>query len=63
MQPLKLRLIEAGCFVSILGAVLTFLRSYSLAYLGLLIVGIVVLVVGILWPKPKAAEPPRKDME
>ncbi len=63
MQPLKLRLIEAGCFVSILGAVLTFLRSYALAYLGLLIVGIVVLVVGILWPKPKAAEAPPKETE
>ncbi len=63
MQPLKLRLIEAGCFVSILGAVLTFLRSYSLAYLALLIVGIVVLVVGLLWPKPKAAESPRKEAE
>ncbi len=42
---------------------MTFLRSYSLVYLGLLIVGIVVLVVGILWPKPKAAEPPQKEAE
>ncbi len=63
MQPLKLRLIEAGGFVSILGAVLFVLRSYSLAYLGLLIVGIVVLVVGLLWPKPKAAQPPPKEMD
>ncbi len=59
MQPLKLRLIEAGGFVSILGAVLFALRSYSLAYLGLLIVGVVVLVVGLLWPK--AAQPPPKE--
>ena len=63
MQPLKLRLIEAGCFVSILGAVLTFLRSYSLVYLGLLIVGIIVLVIGLVWPKPKVAEAPRKEAE
>ncbi len=63
MQPLKLRLIEAGGFVSILGAVLFVVRSNSLAYLGLLIVGIVVLVVGLLWPKPKPREPPRQDTE
>ena len=63
MQPLKLRLIEAGCFVSILGAVLTFLRSYSLVYLGLHIVGIVVLVVGLLWPKPTVLEPREKEAE
>lgn len=65
LLELRLRLIMAGCIVSILGAVLTFLRSYSLAYLGLLIVGIVVLVVGLLWPKPKpkVADAPRNEGE
>lgn len=63
LQSLKLRLIEAGCFVSIIGAVLFVARSSSLAYLGLLIVGLVVLVVGLLWPKAKAAQPPQKEME
>ncbi len=63
MQPLKLRLIEAGGFVSVLGSVLFGVRSSSPAYLGLLIVGVVVLVVGLLWPKSKAAKPPPKEME
>ena len=63
MQPLKLRLIEAGSFVSILGAVLFVARGYSMPFLGVLVLGMVVLVVGLLWPKPKAAEPPRKEME
>ncbi len=63
LSELRLRLILAGCFVSILGAVLSVVRNYSLPYLGLLIVGIVVLVVGLLWPKPKAAEPPRNEGE
>ncbi len=65
VQPLKLRLIEAGGFVSVVGAVLFVLRSNSLVYLGLLIVGIVVLVAGLLWPKPKpkAAEAPRNEGE
>lgn len=65
MQPLKLRLIEAGCFVSVLGAVLFAVRSNSLAYLGLLVVGIVVLVAGLLWPKPKPkpADTPRNEGE
>ena len=63
MQPLKLRLIEAGSFVSILGAVLFVARGYNLPFLSVLILGIVVLVVGLLWPKPKVAEPPRKEAE
>ena len=63
MQPLKLRLMEAGSFVSVLGAVLFVVRSYSLPFLGVLILGLVVLAVGVLWPKPKAAEPVRKEME
>ncbi len=63
LLQLRLRLILAGCIVSILGAALTLLRSYAPAYLGLLIVGIVVLVVGLLWPKPKVGEPPQKEAE
>ncbi len=63
MQPLKLRLIEAGSFVSVLGAVLFVVRGYSLPFLGLLILGMVVLVVGLLWAKPKVAEPPQKEAE
>ncbi len=65
VQPLKLRLIEAGSFVSVLGAVLFAVRSYSFAYLGLLIAGVVVLGVGLVWPKPKpeATEPPRNERE
>ncbi len=65
MQPLRLRLIEAGSFVSILGAVWFAVRSNSLAYLGLLIVGVVVLVVGLLWPKPKpkGVDAPRNEGE
>ncbi len=53
MQSLKLRLIMAGCFVSILGTVLFVVRGYSTPFLGLLALGVVVLVVGLLWPKPK----------
>lgn len=63
MQPLKLRLIEAGCFVSILGAVLTLLRGYALFYVGLLVLGIVVLVIGLVLPKAKSQEVERKNSE
>ncbi len=53
LLQLKLRLILAGCIVSIIGGAITLVRGAAPAYLGLLIVGIVVLVVGLLWPKPK----------
>ncbi len=65
LLQLKLRLILAGCIVSILGGVMTLVRGAAPAYLGLLVVGIVVLVVGLLWPKPKpkAADIPRSEGE
>ncbi len=63
LLELRLRLILAGSFVSILGAVLALFRGSAPAYVGLLIVGLVVLVVGLLWPKtkPKAADAPRNE--
>ncbi len=39
------------------------IRGYGVFYLGLLIVGIVVLVVGLLWPKAKPTEAPQKETE
>ncbi len=62
-MELRLRLILAGSFVSIVGVVLLVVRGYGVFYLGLLIVGIAVLVAGLLWPKPKVAEPPRKGTD
>ncbi len=67
LLELRLRLILAGCIVSILGAALTLVRGSAPAYLGLLVVGIIVLVVGLLWPKPKPkpkdADAPRNEGE
>ncbi len=49
--------------MSIIGAALTLVRGYGVFYLGLLVVGIVVLVVGLLWPKakPKVADAPQNE--
>ncbi len=63
LLQLKLRFILAGCIVSILGGAMTLLRGAAPAYLGLLVVGIVVLVVGLLWPNKKVQDAPRKDTE
>ncbi len=65
LLQLKLRLILAGCIVSVIGGAITLVRGAAPAYLGLLIVGIVVLVAGLLWPKPKAkvADAPRDEGE
>jgi NhaP-type Na+/H+ or K+/H+ antiporter len=61
MQAMKLRLIAMGCILSVLGAALLIARGYRPELLGLLIAGIVLLVVGLVWPKPKAPDAPRKE--
>jgi len=63
MLALKLRLILAGCIVSVLGAVLLVVRGYSPGLLGVLVVGIVILVVGLLWRKPKSEDGGRPGAE
>lgn len=58
---MKLRLILMGCIISVLGAILLIARGYSPELLGVLLVGLVLLVVGLLWKKPKAADITPKD--
>ena len=50
---LKIRFILAGCIVAIIGLVLLIIHGLSVFYIGLIIVGIIVLVIGLIW-KPKA---------
>ncbi|MFX1281046.1 MAG: hypothetical protein ACFFA3_16975 [Promethearchaeota archaeon] len=46
---LKLRLILAGCIVSIIGVVLLIIHGFSVIYIGLIIAGIIILVIGLTW--------------
>jgi hypothetical protein len=52
-QTMKIRLIAMGCILSALSGVLIVVRGFQAPFLGLLAVGIVLLVVGLLWKKPK----------
>lgn len=63
MQAMKLRLILMGCIISIIGAFLLIARGFSTELLGVLVVGLVLLVVGLLWKKPKDAESARKNTD
>ena len=46
---LKLRFILAGCIVSIIGVVLLIIHGFSFIYIGLIIAGIIILVIGLIW--------------
>jgi hypothetical protein len=52
-----------GCIISIIGAFLLIARGFSTELLGVLVVGLVLLVVGLLWKKPKNAESARKNTD
>lgn len=58
---MKLRFILMGCILSVLGTALLIARSFSAAFVGLLAVGIALLMVGLLWPRPKDIEGTRKE--
>jgi membrane-bound ClpP family serine protease len=53
MYPLKTRFMIAGSFVFVIGVVLIVVRGFAPLLLVLPIVGGVVLVVGLLWPRSK----------
>lgn len=60
---MKRRLILMGCILSALGAILLVARGYSPALLGILVVGLILLVVGLLWRKPKNANGVREETD
>jgi hypothetical protein len=46
---LKLRFIIAGCIVSIIGVVMLIIHGFSVIYIGVIIAGLIVLVIGLIW--------------
>jgi membrane-bound ClpP family serine protease len=57
MNSMKLRLIIMGIIIAALGAILLIIKGSLEAFIGLIIVGIVLLVIGLAWkPKEKAAK-------
>ncbi len=57
MDSMKLRLIAMGGILIVLSIVLSVLRGFGVGYIGILIVGIILAVIGVLWkPRKKADE-------
>jgi hypothetical protein len=46
---MKLRFLLMGCILSALSVIFLAVRGYSEAFVGLLVVGVALLVLGILW--------------
>jgi uncharacterized membrane protein YqjE len=56
MDNMKIRLILMGCVLTVLGIILLVARSYSVAFVGIIAVGIVLASVGVVWKPRKKAD-------
>lgn len=63
MNSMKLRLILMGCILTIIGAMLLILKSFSTPLAGILIVGLVLAAVGFLWKPRRNSDSIRKDSD
>jgi membrane-bound ClpP family serine protease len=53
---MKIRLILMGCILTVLGIILLVARCYSLPFVGIIGVGIVLASVGVVWKPRKKAD-------
>lgn len=53
---MKLRLIAMGSILIILSIVLSVIRGLGVGYIGILVVGIILAVIGVIWKPRKKAE-------
>jgi hypothetical protein len=49
MRAMKARLLLMGSIISILGAILLSARGFATGFVGLILVGVALLVIGLLW--------------
>ena len=56
MDNMRIRLILMGCILTVLGIILLVARSYSVAFVGIIAVGIVLASVGVVWKPRKKAD-------
>jgi uncharacterized membrane protein YqjE len=56
MDNMKIRLILMGCVLTVLGIILLVARSYSVAFVGIIAVVIVLASVGVVWKPRKKAD-------
>ncbi len=49
MKAMKLRLLPMGCIITAIGAGLFAARGFSTSYVGLALVGVVLLALGLIW--------------
>ncbi len=48
-KAMKLRLLLMGCIITAIGVILLAARGFATSFVGLSLVGIVLLVLGLLW--------------
>lgn len=51
-----------GCILTVIGVILLIIRGYSASFVGILIIGIVLAVVGVVWNPRKKALNVRSDV-
>ena len=56
MDNMRIRLILMGCILTVLGIILLVARSYSVAFVGIIAVVIVLASVGVVWKPRKKAD-------
>ena len=56
MDNMRIRLILMGCVLTVLGIILLVARSYSVAFVGIIAVVIVLASVGVVWKPRKKAD-------
>ncbi len=56
MDSMKLRLIAMGSILIILSIVLSVIRGLGVGYIGILVLGIILAVIGVIWKPRKKAE-------
>ena len=55
-NSMKLRLILMGCILTAIGVILLIVRGYSVPFVGIIVIGIVLGAVGVVWKPRKKAD-------
>jgi hypothetical protein len=63
LDNMKLRLILMGCILTAIGILLLVVRGYSVSFVGIIGVGILLAAVGVVWKPRKKAGSIQRDTD